>query len=78
MALMMIPSKTAQITLHDKDYFSVNTMIDNARALMAPGQGRAEIRCPICGGGGWVISRDYNNGETPVAMCDSGCFECWE
>ncbi len=77
MALLARPTKSFQ-TLHDVDYTKVFTMIKNARAVMKPGDIRVDTRCPVCGGIAWVISRDYNNGETPVAMCDSGCFECWE
>ncbi|MDD4775147.1 MAG: hypothetical protein PHG75_01450 [Syntrophomonas sp.] len=78
MALLLIPSKTAKLTLHDIDYHNVKTMIDNARSLMAPGQGRAEIRCPICGGTAWTCRAETNSGQTIVAACDAGCFTCYE
>ena len=78
MATMMIPSRSARVTLHDIDYHKVHQMIDNARALMAPGQGRAEIRCPICGGTAWVLPEHHNDGQSCIAQCEGGCFVCWE
>ena len=78
MATMMIPTKSAKLTLHDIDYNNVKTMIDNARALMAPGQGRAEIRCPICGGTAWTCRAEANNGQSIIAACDDGCFTAYE
>ena len=75
---LMIPSRTAQMTLHDVDYTNVKQTIENARSLMTVGQGRAEIRCPICGGTAWVTRREYNRGDAPVAKCDDGCFFCYE
>jgi hypothetical protein len=78
MAIMMIPSRTAQQTLHDIDYTNVRTILENARSLMVPGQSRAEIRCPICGGTAWATRREYNQGNTPIAQCDDGCFFCYE
>jgi len=78
MATMMIPTKSAKLTLHDIDYNNVKNQIDNARALMAPGQGRAEIRCPICGGTAWTCRAEANNGQSIIAACDDGCFICRE
>ena len=78
MATMMIPTRSARVTLHDIDYHKVHQMIDNARALMAPGQGRAEIRCPICGGTAWASRREDNSGQAIVAACDAGCFTAYE
>jgi len=78
MATMMIPTKSAQQTLHDIDYHNVKTIIDNARSLMAPGQGRAEIRCPICGGTAWTCRAEANNGQSIIAACDDGCFTAYE
>jgi len=78
MATMMIPTKSAKLTLHDIDYTNVKTMIDNARSLMAPGQGRAEIRCPICGGTAWTCRAEANNGQSIIAACDDGCFTAYE
>jgi len=78
MATMMIPTKGPRLTLHDHDYYSVKQMIDNARALMAPGQGRAEVRCPICGGTAWTCRAEANNGQSIIAACDDGCFTAYE
>jgi len=78
MPIMMIPTRSARVTLHDIDYHKVHQMIDNARALMAPGQGRAEIRCPICGGTAWTCRAEANNGQSIIAACDDGCFICRE
>lgn len=78
MATMMIPSKSAQMTLHDKDYFSVKTMMDNARAIMQPGDIRVDTRCPVCGGVAWVLPERHNDGQSIVAMCENKCFWCEE
>jgi len=78
MATMMIPTRSARVTLHDIDYHNVKNQIDNARTLMAPGQGRAEIRCPICGGTAWTCRAEANNGQAIVAACDAGCFTAYE
>lgn len=78
MAIMMIPSKTAHQTLHDKDYHSVNNMIKNARAIMQPGDIRVDTRCPVCGGIAWVLPEHHNDGQSCIAQCEGGCFVCWE
>jgi len=78
MATMMIPTRSARVTLHDIDYHKVKPLIDNARTLMAPGQGRAEIRCPICGGTAWTCRAEANSGQSIIAACDDGCFICRE
>jgi hypothetical protein len=78
MATMMIPTRSAQMTLHDKDYYSVKGMIDNARAIMKPGDIRVDTRCPVCGGTAWTCRAEANNGQSIIAACDDGCFICRE
>jgi len=78
MALMTIPSRSARVTLHDIDYHKVHQMIDNARAIMKPGDIRVDTRCPVCGGVAWVLPEHFNNGQACIAQCTAGCFVCWE
>ena len=77
MALLARPTKSFQ-TLHDVDYTKIFSMIKNARAIMQPGDIRVETRCPVCGGDAWVLPERHNDGQSIVAMCEGGCFVCWE
>ena len=65
-------------TMHDVDYVRVSKAIQRARALMSAGSIRTFITCPICGGIAWVLPRRENNGQACIAMCETGCFDCWE
>lgn len=65
-------------TMHDKDYYEVWRVLEDARAKMTVGQVHQSFICPICGGPAFCFDRQLNNGKDYVGGCECGCWDIWE
>ena len=66
-------TKTKQGLYHS----AVFNALEKAREKMN-GQAQVKFMCPICRGGAFAYSRQFNMGHDYVARCNGGCFEVWE